>query len=307
VSAVNPPTITPVVRLAHLSDIHISARPLGWRLDDYVTKRWTGWINYRWLGRRHRFRGAEQALAAIVEELVRRRPDHVIFSGDAVALGFEAEFARAAALIRVGDPAMPPGLAVPGNHDYYTRGTGRSGLFEKYFAAWQRGERIDGAIYPFAQRVGHVWLIAVNSATGNWWPLDAAGSVGPEQLDRLRRLLARLDPGPRILVTHYPICHRSGRPENHWHCLRDAADLLIVAAEGKICLWLHGHQHGAYYLNDSRIAPFPIINAGSATEVKRYTYNEYTIRGMQLQAMRRRYLPEERRFEDGVFFEMELR
>src|SRR5207247_3031100 len=99
VSAVNPPTITPVVRLAHLSDIHISARPLGWRLDDYVTKRWTGWINYRWLGRRHRFRGAEQALAAIVEELVRRRPDHVIFSRDAVALSFEAEFARAAALI----------------------------------------------------------------------------------------------------------------------------------------------------------------------------------------------------------------
>src|SRR5437879_1010768 len=127
----------PAVRLAHLSDVHISAERLGWRLRDYFNKRWTGWINYRWLGRRRRFRRGGEVLSAIVREFTERRPDHVIFSGDATALGFEPEFAHAAEMLRVGNPAMPPGLAVPGNHDYYTRATARSGLFEKYFAPWQ--------------------------------------------------------------------------------------------------------------------------------------------------------------------------
>src|SRR5262249_57582954 len=124
----------PTIRIAHLSDIHISAKPLGWRLGDYFNKRSTGWINYRWLGRRHRFRRAGEALAAIVRELVERWPEHLIFTGDATALGFEAEFARAAALLHVGDAAMPPGLALPGNHDYSTRHAARSGLFESTFA-----------------------------------------------------------------------------------------------------------------------------------------------------------------------------
>ena len=34
-----------------------------------------------------------------------------------------------------------------------------TGLFERYFAAWQTGERVDGAPYPFAQRVGPLWLV----------------------------------------------------------------------------------------------------------------------------------------------------
>src|SRR5262249_60692913 len=121
-----------------------------------------------------------------------------------------------------------------------------------------------------------------------------------------RRLLARLAGGPRILVTHYPVCRPSGRAENRWHRLRDASELLTVATEGGVCLWLHGHQHRAYHLFDHRIAPFPLINAGSATERGRLTYNEYTITGNRFHAVRRTYVPGVRRFEDGAFFDMEF-
>src|SRR5262245_60423600 len=227
-----------MIRLAHLSDIHITATPLGWQWRDWFSKRYPGWVNFRWLGRRFRFRQADEVLAVLMANLRRRNPDRVVFSGDATALAFEPEFRRAAELLGVSDDGRLPGLAVPGNHDYYTRAVEASGLFERYFAPWQTGERIDDAVYPFAQQVGHVWLIGVNSCTGNRWPWDAGGSVGPAQLKRLDTLLARLDPGPRILVTHYPVRLASGKPERRSHGLRDVADLVTVAVRGGVCLWL---------------------------------------------------------------------
>ncbi len=305
-NAANASPTVPAVRLAHLSDIHITAARLGWRRPDWFTKRLPGWINYRWLGRRRRFRRADEVLTTAIAEVRQRRPDHLIFSGDATALGFEEEFARAANLLGVQDSSLPPALAVPGNHDYYTRGVAASGLFERYFAPWQAGERIGDAVYPFAQRVGPVWLIGINSCTGNRWFWDAAGSVGPEQLNRLEKLLERLAPGPRILVTHYPVCRAGGAPEDPIHRLRDRAQVVATAARGAVSLWLHGHRHGPYYLSDPRVAPFPLICAGSATQSGLWTYNEYTITGRRFLVSRRSYSLVEDRFQESECFEVEL-
>src|SRR5437762_2156173 len=102
------------VRLAHLSDIHLSTAPLGWQSSDWFSKRLTGWINTRWLRRRWRFRHADAVMAVLVAELRdQRRPDGIVFSGDATMLGFTREMERAAAVLQVENPAMPPGLAVP--------------------------------------------------------------------------------------------------------------------------------------------------------------------------------------------------
>jgi 3',5'-cyclic AMP phosphodiesterase CpdA len=298
---------TAAVQLAHISDIHLTTVPLGWRFADWFTKRGPGWLNLEWFGRQHGFRAAERVLTALAEELRQRRPDRVIFSGDATALGFEAELARAAALLGVSGPDALPGLAVPGNHDYYTRGAATSGLFEHYFAPWQKGERINGSVYPFAQRAGHVWLVAVNSSTGNRWFWDAAGSVGPEQLARLAKLLERLSPGPRILVTHYPVCRANAAPEARHRRLRDLPELLAVAERGGICLWLHGHRHAAYHQDNAALAPFPIVCAGSATQSGRWSYGSYTITGQSFHAVRRIFSPTKGSFRDGEAFDLELR
>src|SRR5208282_3175150 len=151
---------------------------------------------------------------------------------------------------------------------------------------WQEGERLDGRVYPFAQRVGPLWLAAVNSSVANRWPWDASGWVSADQLERLAVLLRRLSPGPRILVTHYPVCLASGRPERRSHGLRNVADLVRVAVEGGVCLWLHGHRHGAYYHERSAQAPFPVVCAGSGTQNRLWSYGQYTIEGMQLHAVR---------------------
>lgn len=291
-----------LVRLVHLSDIHITAHPLGWQRRDWLSKRFTGWLNHRWLGRAARFRCADAVLTRFVEQLHEHPPERVIFSGDATALGFEAEFARAAALLDVGGPQALPGLAVPGNHDYYTRAVASAGLFEHYFAPWQAGERIDGARYPFAVRAGPVWLIGVNSCTGNLQPWDASGAVDAGQLDRLAKLLQQLNSGPRIIVTHYPVAVASGRPERRTHGLRNMQEVVDVAARGGVCLWLHGHRHGHYFLPDCRFAPFPMLCAGSATQRTLWSYNDYTTDGERFHVRRMVYVPDKARFVEREAF-----
>jgi 3',5'-cyclic AMP phosphodiesterase CpdA len=295
------------VRLAHLSDVHLSAPACQWQLADWCSKRLTGWLHLRWFGRGRRFVRADDVVAALVADLKgQQRPDCVIFSGDATALGFPEEVARAATKLGVGDPALPPGLAVPGNHDYYTRRDAVSGVFEKCFDAWQSGQRVDGAPYPFARQVGPVWLIGVNSSAGKIWPWDASGRVGSAQLERLERLLASLPAGPRILVTHFPVTRPDGRPERIDHRLHDLADLLRVAERGGVCLWLHGHEHRAFHIDDRRLAPFPVICAGSATQSIRWGYNEYTIDGLHLRGLRRVFDPVHAAFQPGPSFELRL-
>jgi len=294
------------VRLAHCSDIHITAAPLGWRTGDWLSKRVSGWINTHWRSRRWRFTRAAEVLEQLAADLRQRRPDAVVFSGDATMLGFPSELRRAADLLRVADPAQV-GFAVPGNHDYYVSLAERSGDFERFFAPWQVGERVAGAPYPFARQVGHVWLIGVNSCVGNRVPWDARGCVGPAQLGRLTELLTRLPAGPRLLVTHYPVANAAGVPEDEWHKLRDLAGLVATAAVGQVSLWLHGHRHSAYVLPPRPGWPFPVICAGSATEIDHWGYYEYTIDGWQLHGVRRGFDSTTGTFQEQQPFTLELR
>jgi 3',5'-cyclic AMP phosphodiesterase CpdA len=295
------------VRLAHFSDVHITTAPLGWQWRDWTTKRVTGWINTHLLSRRHRFRHAADTLARIIADISERRPDAVLFSGDATMMGFPAEVERAAKILRVAASEMP-GFAVPGNHDYYTAAAVRSGAFERCFAPWLVGERLDGQTYPFARQIGPVSLVGVNSSVANVGPSDASGEVGQGQLQRLERLLSNLPAGPRILVTHYPVARPDGRPESVSHGLRDLDALLAIASKGGVRLWLHGHRHEWYVLNPGGPQiPFSAICAGSATEAGISGYNEYTISGNQLRFVRRDFDAVNLSFQDRPGVEIPFR
>lgn len=293
------------VRLAHFSDVHLTTRPLGWRARDWFNKRLPGWLNLAARRGRH-FRAADRILTRLREECRARGMDHLVFSGDASALGFDGEIAHTAAVLGLDRPEVPPGLAVPGNHDYYVHQGAASGTFERCFGPWQTGERESGAVYPFAQRAGHVHLIGVNSCTANRLPWDSAGAVDEGQLARLERLLKSLPPGPRILVTHYPLYLRSGRREPRVRGLRNFDEVLRVAIQGGIGLWLHGHRHGPYHHVRTGEAPFPQICAGSATQEGLWSYGEYTLDGWQLSGVRRAWHPEQAAFEDVERFTFEL-
>ena len=294
------------MRLAHFSDVHVTTPDCVWSRQDWLNKRLSAWINLRLLGRGFRFRCTEQVLAALRQDLLQRGFDGIVFSGDATALGFKEELTRAADLLDLRSPNLLPGIAVPGNHDYCTRASMIAGDFETTFAPWQQGLRIDGATYPFARRIGPVWLVGVNSAVANRWPWDARGAVGTDQLRRLEQLLQQLDTGLRILVTHYPVRVASGRPETKIRALRDLDELLQVARHGGINLWLHGHRHNTYYHSSSDQVPFPVICAGSATQHGHWSYSDYTLTGTTLQSTQRIYQPERGQFEDAGRFTLTL-
>lgn len=294
------------VRLAHFSDVHLTAKPLGWHPRDLVSKRMTGWMNVKLLGRGKSFRAAPRVVAAMRRALADRPADALVFSGDATGMGFEAEFAAAAHALGVDDPARPPAVAVPGNHDYYTHRSVRRGYFEQYFAPWLHGVRADPEVYPFARQVGDVWLLCVNSCTANRWNWDASGAVGPAQLDRLVKLNAALGPGPRVMVTHYPLRTALGLVEPRVHRLRDHAPVLAAAVECRVCLWLHGHIHKAFHLPMSAAVPFPVVCVGSSTQKNRWAYNEYTIADGTAAVVRRVYDPDQDAFRDADRFVLKL-
>lgn len=279
----------PTVRLLHFSDIHVTA-PTRWQAQDWLSKRLTGWLNWR-AYRRRVFGNTERLLAAFVDRVAADPPDGLLFSGDATMLGFEAELARAAELLRPVESLPSVRLAVPGNHDYYTRTAVAAGWFEKYFATWQEGKRIGEHAYPFARQVGHLWLIGVSTCTGNWRPTDASGAAGVPQLARLEQLLGALPAGPRILVTHYPVAQANGRPEPPVHGLRDLSALLAVAHRGHVSLWLHGHRHQSYVLLNLSQARFPTVCAGSLTQDGHVGYWEYLVTGTHVVAHRYGYSP----------------
>ena len=295
-----------MLRLAHFSDVHLTTRPLGWRTRDILGKRTTGWLNVVALGRGRRFKHAATVTAALLADLRGRNFDHLVFSGDATTLAFRSEMTTAAKLLGVGDASLPPAIAVPGNHDVYTHSAEKKREFELAFGAWQKGQRIDHEHYPFAQKAGHVWLIALNSAKANFWTWDATGKVGDAQLDRFRRLCDTLSPGPRVVVSHYPILLPNRKPEPPFHRLRDFERVKKVCGECGVSLWLHGHKHGWYYLTPDAELPFPTVCVGSSTQTNRWGYHEYEIDGTKLSALRRVYDSSANAFRDADTFELEL-
>lgn len=286
-----------MIRLAHYSDIHLTQHPLGWKVRDLVSKKMPGWVNVKLLGRGRRFRHAPRVADVLMNDLASRGFDHIVFSGDATTLAFPSEFQLAAQTMRLG--SRPPTLAVPGNHDYYTRAAVDAKLFETHFAPWLQGERLTDDTYPFARKVGPLWIIGANSCTANGSLWDASGAIGDEQLQRLERLCATLSPGPRILVTHYPLRTANGSVEHSTHRLRDHAQAIATATRAGISLWLHGHIHRGFVLPPTPDIPFPVICAGSCTQTNRWMYNDYEISGNTLKLLRRRFDPVTNAFQDA--------
>jgi 3',5'-cyclic AMP phosphodiesterase CpdA len=251
-----------MARFFHISDIHVAAPASGWTSGDLLSKHATGWVNWTVLGRCKRFRGTSRILERFAERVQAERPDAVIFSGDATALGFANEASEAARLLNVNESQ---GFAVPGNHDHYTKAAVRRCGFETAFGPWLDGIRVGEETYPFARNINGTWLIGVNSSVSNRGVRDARGLVGPAQLDRLDELLKNLPLGPRILVTHYPLVTAEGEAEPKHHGLRDREQLADIAARHGITTWLCGHRHHHYQFGPTPNLPFQIICAGSST------------------------------------------
>lgn len=261
------------MRVAHFSDVHALSLK-GVKLWQFFSKRFPGYINVR-LNRREKHPVA--LFEAIVEDLNRERPDHVVVTGDLVNLSLEPEFRLARQILDrlSGGPSQV--TVVPGNHDVYTLDAMASKSFARMFQPYIDGDRGPG--FPSVRERGEVAIVGVSTARPSPVPF-ADGSIGSRQLGELEAQLDKLRGKFRILLLHHP-------PYRNRHFvlrgLRDRGALQKILKRVGCELVLHGHEHRDLRRElEGPSGPIPVIGVGSCTYSdtrpdRRARYNVYTI------------------------------
>jgi 3',5'-cyclic AMP phosphodiesterase CpdA len=226
--------MTTVLRVAHLSDLHLGPLPRV-RVHELLSKRMLGYAS--WIQKRRK-RHRSEALDLIAADIKEQAIDHTVITGDLVNISLPDEFLAAAAWLEAFGPPSDVTI-VPGNHDAYVAGAaGR-------WASWARymGGDTDPAdpVLPFVRRIGPASIIGLSTAVPS--PAGyASGRLGRAQLEALERLLTSLadEDGPRIVLLHHP-------PVEGWSSrrksLQDAAAFRAILARHGADLVLCGHEH----------------------------------------------------------------
>ncbi len=245
-----------VLRLAHLSDVHLAPMPRV-RPSLLLGKRLLGWLSWT-LRRRHLHRRA--VLDAVVADMRRQAPDHVLVTGDLVNISLPEEYTQAARwLAELAPPERV--LLVPGNHDAYVAGAAEAGWIR--WAPWMGGENGGGAAFPWLRRLGAAAVLGLSTAVPTP-PGYASGRLGEEQLRGLERRLRQLAAEGlfRIVLLHHPPLPVS-RPRK---ALEDREAFCAVIRSAGAELVLSGHEHR---FHEGRLAgpdgPVPAFVAPSAS------------------------------------------
>lgn len=263
------------------------------RPRDFVGKRATGGINLL-VNRGGEF--PTSVARVLVRDIRAQEPDHVILSGDLTNLAFPAEFELVRGLLE--QLHLPPSdvTVVPGNHDYYTRGSAQQDHFGRIMAPYLGGDEQPGpGPYPLLRLRGELAVVALNSAHPTP-PLMAYGTVGARQMEQARQLLAgeRCRGRFRLVVLHHP----PHRAHVRWTArLVDRRAFVAMLGRVGADLVVHGHLHRPLLRQlDGPVGPIPVIGVGSGTwlspsdPTRRAQYNLYRIEEARLVDVRARRL-----------------
>lgn len=241
--------------MAHLSDPHLGPLPRP-AIGELRSKRASGWLSWEL---RRAFRHRAEVLDAVLVDIAAWRPDHIIVTGDLANLSLPEEYVRAAAWLRRLGPASDVSV-VPGNHDAYIDGVWRAGW--QHWAPWMSDDA--GRFgFPWYRHRPPLLLIGVSSAVASPW-FHATGTLGPDQLAALERLLASLtsETAIRVLAIHHPPLPEVPRRK----ALTDRQGLCALLARHRVDLVLCGHLHR---FSIGEIAgpdrPVPVVVAPSAS------------------------------------------
>ncbi|MBU1175029.1 MAG: metallophosphoesterase [Alphaproteobacteria bacterium] len=224
-----------MIRLAHLSDIHLGPLPPV-RPGEMMNKRVTGFLNWQ-LSRRRSLR--RDTLGGLVAHLKSMNPSLIAVSGDLVNLGVRAEFDMTAAwLATLGPPAQV--AVIPGNHDAYVRGA--LDMATRAWGDYMRGQAIGSGPFPYFRRFGDLALVGCNSAVPRPF-FVASGRFDIEQAKQLTSLLKILGERGlfRAVMIHHPPEQAHARDPRRG--LSGAELFRHAIAEAGAELVLHGHLH----------------------------------------------------------------
>ncbi len=285
---------------AHLSDWHATSLA-GGGAALFRGKRISGWASWGLSRRRHH---DPRILAAAFRDVHAQGVDRILVTGDLTHVSLESEFLAAVRQLEaLGDPERV--FLIPGNHDCYVPASAASSwdhwadylvgdpfsTFDDELAACLSAPAPAGVAprhedYPTLRLSGRLATIGLCSSIPT--PIfRAGGRLGPEQLDRLERLLALLAARGmcRVVMIHHPVAAK-GEPARR--ALSDGDDLRAVLARVGAELVVHGHKHRRRINRvPGPVADVPIIGVPSSSEVgsrpdKHAQYHVYRVRGAGL-------------------------
>ncbi len=249
----------PIVRLGHISDLHLADRARYPRHG---------------LSARDCDRHSVKVLKKILNALVEEQVDHLLVTGDVTLSGETSEFERAAELLR---PWAESGklTVLPGNHDVWSWEAAASWRFLRVLGPDGRGMKKPVASFPLSVELSpEVTLVALDTARWSEDPRSAAGAVGSEQLAAARELVKGALQGGRavVLALHHHLAIPSERVPSDRKLARmplaDAYQVVRLVAEVPVAAVLHGHRHVHFRLElPGPQGPTPVICAGSASRV----------------------------------------
>jgi len=243
------------MRIAHITDIHVTERP---RFSQIWGKRLWGSAQLFFFGRAKKFSRAVQ------EELVRGvaqvEPDVLVVTGDLTSQSLPQEFESFRAIYAPLFERQET-IVLPGNHDTYTLPTAGGVRADAYLQPW-----IGEGQYPRLRCIGDTAFVSLCCSRPG---LYARGLCPEDQLARLDVLLngEELQGKAVILLMHYATRTRAGTPyDPYFECLANAnaVEAVIAGAGGRIQAIFHGHVHHGYRTSlSSPAGPIPILNPGT--------------------------------------------
>lgn len=241
----------------HIGDLHfwkITLNPMH-----YLGKRLLGNSNLI-LRRARKFQ--KNLAGELIDRICELDPDYVLFSGDFTTTASRREFEQAIAAIKpLADHFPGRVLAVPGNHDRYTRRDIRRLTFEGHFGAHRPGET-----WPFFLQLEQgFWLIGIDGGTSNG--LQAYGRLKATDLAAIRNWWDGLDEKPRRLAVlcHFPAEDPDGvLKHDRGPQFRESRPLLDFLAETAVpAFYLHGHHHYRWLYGSPTVPNVTYLNAGA--------------------------------------------
>ena len=234
-----------MIRIAHISDLHVlSSTGAHWR-DIIFNKRLTGYANL--ILRRGRVHRREYLLAVLSAAVA--RADHLVVTGDITNLSLEHEYEEARALLDEAAQRTEV-TVVPGNHDIYLPSTHRRRRFPHHFDQFlqsdlpQFARDLPAGRFPCVKLRGRLAIIALSSGVPRP-PFIAAGYVGHAQLEAFETVLLHPEVQRRtpIVLIHHPPVDTRPRIAQLRDGLVDAAALRSSLARLSRGLVLFGHLH----------------------------------------------------------------
>ncbi len=202
----------PLIRIAHVSDLHVLSRTTTeWRRIIF-NKRITGYANLVLRrGRVHRREYLHTVLSGAAAQA-----DHLVVTGDITNLALEHEYEEARALL---DEAArrTEVTVVPGNHDIYLPSTHRDRRFPHHFDQFVQSDLpelardLPAGRFPCVKLRRGVAIIGLSSGVPRP-PFVAAGYIGHAQLEAFETALEHPEVRrrtPIVLVHHPPVDTRS--------------------------------------------------------------------------------------------------